>query len=141
MLLLKEFDLGEFWFKRVSTQQTFVGLQDVFKTSSRHVLKTYWRRLGRQKIVTLKTYWRRLEDMSWRRLEDMSWRRLEDMSWRHVLKMFWRHVLKMSAKLLGDKKNVFWSYLYLTNLNVYLTNLVFHKPVSDESKVNPKCIN
>ena len=67
----------------------------VFKTSSRHVLKTSstrlqcnnftssktsWRRLRRRKIVTLKTSWRRLEDMSWRRLEDISWKRLQDIS-------------------------------------------------------------
>ena len=115
----------------VPSQQTFVSLQDVLKTSSRHVLKTSstrlqcnnftssktswrrledvfktsrktsWRRLGRRKIVTLKTSWRRLEDMSWRRLEDMSWRRL------------------------GDKQNVYWGCLYVTNLNVYLTNQYF----------------
>ena len=76
------------------TQQTFVALQDVLKTSSKHVfntsstrlqrsnfsssktsckyvLKTSWRRLGRRKIVMLKTSWRRLEDMSWRCLEDV----------------------------------------------------------------------
>ena len=105
------------------TQQTFVGLQDVLKKSSRHALKTSstrpqpndftpsktswrhledvfktsrktsWRRLGRRKIVSLKTSSRRLEDMFWRRLE--------------------------------DKQNVYWWYLYLTNLNVYVTNLCF----------------
>ena len=52
----------------------FVCLQDVLKTSSRHVFKTSFkmssRRLGRRKIVKLKTYWRHLQDMSWRRLED-----------------------------------------------------------------------
>ena len=91
-------------YSREMTQQTFVGLQDVLKTSSirlqRNIFtssktswrrledvfktsrKTSWRRLGRRKIVTLKTSWRRLEDMSWRCLEDMSWRRLEDISWR-----------------------------------------------------------
>ena len=42
-------------------------LENVLKTSH----KTSWRRLGRQKIVTLKTSWRRLEDMSWRCLEDV----------------------------------------------------------------------
>ena len=80
---------------------TVVGLEHVFKTSSRHVLKTSstrlqrnnfsssktsWRRLedflktscktssrrlGRRKIVTLKKFWRRLQDMSWRRLPDI----------------------------------------------------------------------
>ena len=106
-----------------------IRFEDVLKTSR----KTSWRRLGRQKIVTLKT--------SWRHVLKTSWRHVLKTSWRHVLKMSWRHVLKMSAKRLGDKQNVFWSYLYLTNLNVYLTNLVFHKPLSDESKGNPKCVN
>ena len=111
---------------QVSSQQTFVDLQDVLKMSSEHVFsvtilrlprrledvfktsrKTSSRRFGRRKIVTLKTSSRRLEDMSWRRLEDMSWRRLQDLS--------------------KAKKNGCWWYLYLTNLNVHLTNLCFTK--------------
>ena len=91
-------------------------LQDVFSVTIlrlprrlKDVLKTSSKRLGRRKIVTLRASSRRLEDMSWRRLEDMSWRGLEDMSWRHY----------------GDKQNTYWKYLYLTNLNVYLTNLHF----------------
>ena len=47
----------------------------------------------------------------------------------------------MSAKRLGDKQSGFWNYLYLANLNIYITNMVFHKSISDESKVNPECIN
>ena len=55
----------------------------VFKTSSRHVFKTsfempsrrrrdvFARRLGRRKTVMLKTCWRRFRDMSWRRLQDV----------------------------------------------------------------------
>ena len=116
--------------------------------SLRHILKTSSIRLQRNNFSSSKTSWRRLEDiledeklLRWRRIEDISWRRLEDMSWRRLEDLSWRHVLKMSGKRLGDKQNVFWSYLYLTNLNVYLTNLVFHKPVSDESKMNPKCIS
>ena len=70
--------------------------------------KTSWRWLGRQKFVMLKTSSRRLKDISWRSLEDMSW-----------------NVLKTYSKRLGDKKNVSWGYLYLTNLNMYLTNLYF----------------
>ena len=51
-------------------------LQDVFKTSSRRLRKTSsrttsWRRLGRQKIITLKTCWRRLQERSWRHLQDV----------------------------------------------------------------------
>ena len=45
--------------------------------------------------------------------------------WKHVLKTSWRHVLKTPSRGLGDKQNVYWGYLYLTNLNVYLTNLCF----------------
>ena len=45
----------------------------------------------------------------------LCWRHLENMSWRHVLKTFWRR--------LGGKQNVHGGYLYLTNLNLYLTNL------------------
>ena len=87
---------------------------------------------------------RRLQDIFKTCLRDVfktSWRHVLKTSWRHVSKMSWVHVLKMSVKRLGDQQNVFWSYLYLTNVNMYLTYLVFHKSISDESKVNPKCIN
>ena len=75
------------------------------KTSWRYLAKTSWRRLGRHKIVTLKT------------------------SWKHVLKMSWRHVFNTSWIYLGDKKNIYWGYLYtylgITNINMYLTSLYF----------------
>ena len=45
------------------------------------------------------------------------------MSWRHVLEMSWRHALKTSWRHYGDKQTTYWGYLYLLNLNVYLTNL------------------
>ena len=57
-----------------------------------------------------------------------------------VFKTSWRLVLKTSWRHYGDKQNTYWGYLYLTNLNVYLTNL-FHKSTSDSSKANQKCIN
>ena len=71
----------------VITQQTFVGLQNVFKTSSRrlHVLKTSSVRLQRNNFSSFRTSSRRLAKAmktSSRRLEDISWRRLEDMSWK-----------------------------------------------------------
>ena len=65
-------------------QQTFAGLEDVLKTSPRHVFKTSSTRCQRNNFTSSKTSWRRLEDLSWRRLEDMSWRCLEDMSWRRL---------------------------------------------------------
>ena len=145
-------------------QQTFVGLQNVLKTSSRYVLKTSSTCLQRNNFTSFKTSWRRLEDVfktywkikncyaedvfktSWRHVLKTSWRHVlktcfEDMSWRHVLKTSWRHtlktslrhvlktswrlILKMPSRRPRRKKNVYWWYLYLTNLNVYLTNLCF----------------
>ena len=106
-------------------------LQDVLKTSST--------RLQRNNFTSSKTSWRRLEDVfktsrktSWKTkncyAEDVfktSWRHVLKTSWRHVLKTSWRHILKTSSRRLGGKQNFYWWYLYLTNLNVYLTNLCF----------------
>ena len=98
----------------------------VFKTSTSSI------RLQRNSFLSSKTSWKTKRCYA----EDVF-----KTSWRHVLKISWRHVLKMSAKRLGDKQSVFWNYLYLANLNIYITNMVFHKSISDESKVNPECIN
>ena len=94
------------------TQQTFVGLQDVLKTPSRHVLKTFSTRLQRNNFSSSKT--------------------VSKMSCVYVLKTPSKNLgrqkiftLKTSWRRLGDKQNVYWGYLYLTNLNVYLTNLYF----------------
>ena len=75
----------------VFSQQTFVGLQDVLKTSST--------RLQHNNFTSSKTSWRRLAKTSWRRFQDLSqdvedekllcWRRLED-----VLKTCLEGVLK-----------------------------------------------
>ena len=92
-----------------TTKQTFVGLENVFKKSSRHALKTSsthlqrnnftscmtsWRPLRRQKVVTLKT--------SSRCLQDLSWRCLKETSWKHALKMSWRWVEDISSRRLED---------------------------------------
>ena len=45
------------------SQQIFVGLEDAFKTSSRHVLKTSSTRLQRNNFTSSKTSWGRLEDL------------------------------------------------------------------------------
>ena len=98
------------------TQQTFVGLQDFLKTSSRHVLKTSSTRLQRNNFLSSKMSWKRLENVlktSWRHILKMSWRYVLKTSWRHILKTSrwhvlktpWRHVLKTSSRRLGDKKN------------------------------------
>ena len=101
------------------SQQTFVGLQDVLKTPSRHALKTYSTRLQRNNFSSSKTSWRRLANTFWRPLEDVlktscktswrslerrkiitlktSWRRLEDMSWRRL-----EDVFKTNKMFTGD---------------------------------------
>ena len=103
----------------------------IFKTSSRHVLKTSSTRLQCNNFTSSKTSWRRLEDV-FKTSRKTSWKTkncyAEDVfktSWRHVLKTSWRHILKTSSRRLGGKQNFYWWYLYLTNLNVYLTNLCF----------------
>ena len=103
--------------KLLTTQQKFVGLQDVFETCLEDVLQ---RRHRRPKIVTLKTSSRCLEDISWRRLQDISWRRLEDMSWRRLKDMSWQ-----TKCLLG---------IYVSNKSKCVSNKsIFHKSLPDES--------
>ena len=62
-----------------------------------------------------------------RRLEDeklLRWRRFQDMSSRYL------------QGILETKK---WRYLYLKNLNGYVSNKsIFHKSITDKSKANPK---
>ena len=71
-----------------TTLQTFVGLEDVFKTSSRYVFKTSSKRLQRNIFSSFKTSWRHLEDLlkmkkkSSRRLQNMPSRRFQDVSWK-----------------------------------------------------------
>ena len=62
---------------------------------------------------------------SWRHILKTSWRHVLKTSSRQVLKMFWGHILKTSWRHYWKKQNTYWGYLYLTNLNVYLTNLYF----------------
>ena len=127
-----------------------VGIQNlpskhflVFKKSWRRLQGMSWRRLQQVFSVTILRLPRRLEDVlktswktkncyaedvlktSWRHVLKTSWRHVLKTSWRHILKTSWRHVLKTSSRRLGGKQNVYWWYLYLTNLNVYLTNLCF----------------
>ena len=105
------------------------------KMSWRRLAKTSWRRLEDDFKTFRKTFWRLLEDVfktSWKTkncyAEDVfktSWRHFLKKSWRHVLKTYWRHIFKTSSRCFGGKQNFYWWYLYLTNLNVYLTNLCF----------------
>ena len=78
----------------ITTQQTFLGLGDVFKTCLEDVFNTssVWQFYVFQDV--LKTSWIRRED---------------------ILETSWKHY--------RDKQNTYWGYLYLTSLNVYLRNL------------------
>ena len=108
-----------------------------------------WRRLQHFLSVTIFRLPRRLEDISQDVLQDeklLRWRRLEDFlktylegvlkaCLEYVLKTCLANIFKMSWR---QKK---WGYLYLTNLNVCVSNKsIFHKSISDESKVNPKLL-
>ena len=100
-------------------------VEDVLKTPWRHLAKTFWRRLGRRKIVTLRPSWRRLEDMSWRCLEDISGRLLKDF-------------METNKILTGD------IYILISGFNKpksVSNKSVFHKSITGNSKANPKCIN
>ena len=86
-------------------------LEDVLKTSCKDVLKTSWRPLAR-----------RLEDV----LEDeklLRWRRLED-----VLKTLWRQAKYLLGISVSNKSKCVSS------------KSIFHKSISDKSKMNPKCV-
>ena len=102
------------------TQQTFVGLQDASKTSPRHVLKTSSTRLQRNFFSSSKTFSRCLEDI----LQDVF-----KTSWKTkivTLKAFEEHLKKcLEDALKTCIEDVYRGYLYLTNWNMYLTNLCF----------------
>ena len=119
----------------------------VFNTSWRRLGDISWRRLQHTSSVTMFRLPRRLEDVlkisrktfwktkncyaedvfktSWRHVLKTSWRHVLKTSWRHALKISWRYILKTSWRHHGRKQNTYWGYLYLANLNVYLTNLYF----------------
>ena len=112
----------------VHTQQTFVGLGGLFKTSPRHALKTSSTHLQRNNFTSSEDekllYWRRLQDALNICLEDLLMTYLED-----VRKTCVEDVLKTCLgdvlKTLWRQTKTYWGQLYLTNLNVYLTNLYF----------------
>ena len=114
------------------------------------VLKTSSTRLQRNNFTSSKTSWRRLEDVlrpscktSSRRLQDVAedekslrWRRIEDVVktclevvLKTCLEDIFKTCLKDVLKTCLHKQNTYWGYLYtylgMTNLNVYLTSLHF----------------
>ena len=93
----------------------------VFKTSSRHVLKTSsirlqrnnfsssktsWRCLGRRKIVTVKTSWRRLEDVLKTCLEDVCKTSLRQ------TKCFLELSLSNKSKCISNKSGISQIYIW-----------------------------
>ena len=112
----------------VTAQQTFVGLEDVFKTSwktkncyAEDVLKTCLEDVLKTCLEdVLKTY---LEDVLKTCLEDVLKTCLED-----VLKTLWRQ----AKYLLG---------ISVSNKSKCVSNKsIFNKSTFDNSKANPKCI-
>ena len=121
----------------------------MFKTASRHVLKTSSIRLQRNYFLFSKTSWRRLEDeklLRWRRLQGDLKTGLEDVfktCLENVLKTCLEDVLK---KCLEDVFRTSWrqtkclSGISVSNkTNCVSSKSIFHKSISDRSKVNSKC--
>ena len=91
----------------------------VLKMPSRCLQDMSWRCLQHVFSAIIFRLPRRLEDI----LEDeklLRWRRLQD-----VLKTCLEDILRTSWRHYGDKQNIYWGYLYLTNVNVHLTNIYF----------------
>ena len=71
----------------VGAQKTFFGLQNILKTSSRHVLKTPSRRLQCKNLLPSKTFARRLAKTSWKTKSvtlNISWRPKEYLLGRNI---------------------------------------------------------
>ena len=122
----KKINDSRLWDFRISRTLSHIKCR---KHPSKHLLvfKTSSTRLQRNNFTSSKTSWRRLDDVfktspktSSRRLGRRKIVNAED-----VFKTSWRHILRTSSRCLGGKQNFYWWYLYLTNLNVYLTNLRF----------------
>ena len=74
----------------------------------------------RNNFSSSKTSSRHLENVLQRHIKDV----LKDESCYadDIFKMSSTYFWKMPSRRLGDKQNVYWRYLYPTNLNLYLTN-------------------
>ena len=95
---IKEWDNNENWGRYIYQQlpqrpsKIFLGLQDVLRTSLRHVLKTPPTLLQRNNFSSSKTSWRHLEDVF-----KTSWK-TKNCYVKDVFRRSWRHVLNMSIK-------------------------------------------
>ena len=111
------------------TQQTCVGLEDVLKTSWRHVLKTSSARLQRNNFSSSKTSWKRFERHLAKRFEDILKTCLKD-----VLETCLEDVLKKCLQDVLETNKSKCVYLWSNKST-------FNKSISDKSKANPKCID
>ena len=115
----------------------FVCLQDVLKTSSRHlfktpprhVLKTYWKLFQRNKFLSSKTSSKHLQDvfktsckMYSRRLQDIfkTTCKTKNCYAEDVLKASSRHVLKVSSRRLKDQQMFVGSLPFVDSFNLFL---------------------
>ena len=125
------------------TQQTFFGLEDVFKTSWKYILKTSWRRLENVFKTSCEMSSRRLQDVFARHLQEVlktSWK-TKNCYAEDVFKACLEDVLRR----LGDKQNVYWN-ICIKQWPTNKSNSVFNKSISHksrfhQSKANPNCIN
>ena len=124
------------------TQQTFVGLEDVSKTSSRHVLWTSSTWVQGNNFTSSKTSRRRLEDeklLRWKRLQDVLQTFLEDVlktCLEDVLKTYLEDVLKTTRR-----QTKCLLVISIPNKSKCVPNKsMFHKSISDKAKANPKSV-
>ena len=118
----------------VVSQQIFVGLEDVLKTSPRHILKTSSTRLQRNNFLSSKTSWRHLA-----RRNFSSWK-TKNCYAEVVLKTSWRRLVGMLWRCLEDVIGT--NKMFTGNKPKRVSNKsIPDKSISDKSKANPKCIN
>ena len=127
----------------VHTQQTFVGLGGLFKTSPRHALKTSSTHLQRNNFTSSEDekllHWRRLQDALNICLEDLLKTYLEDV-WKtcvedvlktclgDVLKTLWRQTKNLLGTAVSNKSKC------ISNKSI------FYKSIFDNSKANPNAL-
>ena len=127
----------------VHTQQAFVGLGGLFKTSPRHALKTSSTHLQRNNFTSSEDekllHWRRLQDALNICLEDLLKTYLED-----VRKTCVEDVLKTC---LGDVLKTLWRQTKnllgtaVSNKSKCISNKsIFYKSIFDNSKANPNAL-
>ena len=99
-----------------TSKQTFFGLLDVLKASSKHILKASSTRLQRNNFLSPKTFQRRLDDVLKTCIENF-------------IKTSWRQTKCFLEIALSNKSKSVYS------------KSISQKSISNKSKANPKYIN